>query len=240
MFMVALTTHWKVGTFRTSKRINLGLSRFQRDSWNVLNHIELLKQELDDLNGSWRVSPIEKTQKNSKQPRHKRVIVTSKNKSNVRMRALSRRQWAETDTMSRKRDVDRARAELERVDAAWAAAVMAGRDVEQIVSFWADDAIVIPPGQAAIIGKDAIRNYVTASLKIPGFNMQWKTTRFTVARAGDLAYGVGTNQVSFNDENGNRVTSRGKAVTIWRMESARARKCVVDIWNDDAPLSNIS
>ena len=114
MFMVALTTHWKVGTFRTSKRINLGLSRFQRDSWNVLNHIELLKQELDDLNGSWRVSPIEKTQKNSKQPRHKRVIVTSKNKSNVRMRALSRRQWAETDTMSRKRDVDRARAELER------------------------------------------------------------------------------------------------------------------------------
>ncbi|TMI24732.1 DUF4440 domain-containing protein [Candidatus Bathyarchaeota archaeon] len=199
MFMVALTTHWKVGTFRTSKRINLGLSRFQRDSWNVLNHIELLKQELDDLNGSWRVSPIEKTQKNSKQPRHKRVIVTSKN-----------------------------------------TAVMAGRDVEQIVSFWADDAIVIPPGQAAIIGKDAIRNYVTASLKIPGFNMQWKTTRFTVARAGDLAYGVGTNQVSFNDENGNRVTSRGKAVTIWRMESARAWKCVVDIWNDDAPLSNIS
>src|SRR5437867_1558319 len=93
MFMVALTTHWKVGTFRTSKRINLGLSRFQRDSWNVLNHIELLKQELDDLNGSWRVSPIEKTQKNSKQPRHKRVIVTSKNKSNVRMRALSRREW---------------------------------------------------------------------------------------------------------------------------------------------------
>src|SRR5437870_11280789 len=108
--------------------------------------------------------------------------------------------------------MDRARAELERVDAMWAAAA-AERDVEQIVSFWADDAIVIPPGQAAIIGKDAIRNYVTASLKIPGFNMQWKTTRFTVARAGDLAYGVGTNQVSFNDENGNRVTSRGKAVT---------------------------
>ena len=54
--------------------------------------------------------------------------------------------------MGDKRDMDRARAELERVDAMWAAAA-AERDVERIVSFWADDAIVIPPGQLAIIGK---------------------------------------------------------------------------------------
>ncbi len=136
--------------------------------------------------------------------------------------------------MGDKRDMDRARAELERVDAMWAAAA-AGRDVERIVSFWADDAIVIPPGQLAIIGKDAIRDYVTASLKIPGFSIQWKTTRFTIARACDLAYGVGTNQVSFNDESGNRLTLRGKAVTIWRTDSGGAWKCVVDIWNDDPP-----
>ena len=86
--------------------------------------------------------------------------------------------------------------------------------------------------QVPIIGKNAIRNYVTASLKIPGFSIQWKTTQFTIARDCDLAYGVGTNQVSFNDENGNRVTLRGKAVAIWRMEND-AWKCVVDIWNDD-------
>src|SRR6266704_2247117 len=74
------------------------------------------------------------------------------------------------------------------------------------------------------------RDYVTASLKIPGFSIQWKTTRFTIARACDLAYGVGTNQVSFNDESGNRLTLRGKAVTIWRTDSGGAWKCVVDIW----------
>ena len=128
--------------------------------------------------------------------------------------------------------MDRARAELERVDVAWSAAASTSHDVEQIVSFWADDAIVIPPGQAPIIGKNAIRNYVTASLKTPGFSIQWKTTQFTIARDCDLAYGVGTNQVSFNDENGNRIKLRGKAVTVWRMEND-AWKCVVDIWNDD-------
>jgi len=131
--------------------------------------------------------------------------------------------------------MERARAELERVDAAWSATASASHDVEQIVSFWADDAIVIPPGQVPIIGKNAIRNYVTTSLKIPGFSIQWKTTQFTIARDCDLAYGVGTNQVSFNNENGNRVTLRGKAVTIWRMEND-GWKCVVDIWNyDPAP-----
>jgi ketosteroid isomerase-like protein len=87
--------------------------------------------------------------------------------------------------------MDRARAELERADEAWCAAAAAARDVEQIVSFWADDAIVFPPGQTPIIGKNAIRNYVTDSLKIPGFSIEWKTTRFAIARDCDLAYGVG-------------------------------------------------
>ena len=59
--------------------------------------------------------------------------------------------------------MDRARVELERVDATWSAAAAAGRDIEQIVSFWADDAIVIPPGRVAIVGKNAIRDYVTGT-----------------------------------------------------------------------------
>jgi len=127
--------------------------------------------------------------------------------------------------------MERARAELERADAMWAAAAAAGRDIEQIVSFWADDAIVIPPGHGAIVGKNAIREYVTTSLKIPGFRIQWKTNRFTIAKACDLAYGIGTNEVSFDGGNGSRVTSRGNAMTIWRMDKG-TWKCVVDIWND--------
>src|SRR2546421_12527960 len=105
--------------------------------------------------------------------------------------------------------MDKARAELQRVDAAWAGAAAAARDVEQIVSFWADDAIVIPPGQMPIIGKTDIRNYVSASLKIPGFSIKWKTTQFSIARGCDIAYGIGPNQVSFNVGNGNRVPLRG-------------------------------
>jgi len=133
--------------------------------------------------------------------------------------------------------MDRARAELERADVAWSEAASAARDVEQIVSFWTDDATVIPPGQPPIIGKNAIRNYVTASLKIPGFSIHWKTTRFTIAQDCDLAYGVGTNQVSFNDEKGNRVTLRGRAVTIWRKENGGGGSALSTSGTTTRPLS---
>jgi len=39
-------------------------------------------------------------------------------------------------------------------DAEWAAAASAGRDIDLILSFWTDDAIVIPPGLPNVIGKD--------------------------------------------------------------------------------------
>ncbi len=70
--------------------------------------------------------------------------------------------------MGDKRDTDRARAELERVDAMWAAAA-AGRDVERIVSFWADDAIVIPPGQLGYYRQGCNSGLRDCEPKDPGF-----------------------------------------------------------------------
>ncbi len=125
-------------------------------------------------------------------------------------------------------------AELERLDAEWAAAAAAGEDVDRILSFWSEDAIVLPPGAPPLIGKDAIRNYVTTSLGIPGFSIRWETEQFTISQAREFAYGVGTNRLTFNDESGDLVTSDGKVVTIWRKENGGGWKCVVDIWNDVA------
>ena len=126
--------------------------------------------------------------------------------------------------------------ELRRIDSEWAAAATAGKDIERIVSFWADDAIVVPPGMATLTGKDSIREYVTTSLSIPGFTISWETTQFAVSEAGDMAYGVGTNRVTFPLENGALRTAEGRAVTVWRKENG-AWKCVVDIWNDAPPPS---
>ena len=127
-------------------------------------------------------------------------------------------------------DIKAERAILFRLDEAWAQAA-AAKDVEKIVSYWADDAQVIPPGQPAVVGKDALRRYVSETLAIPGFSISWKTSDFVVSNSGDVAYGIGTNVVTVHDAQGKPITERGRAVTAWRKGPDGTWKCVVDIWN---------
>jgi uncharacterized protein (TIGR02246 family) len=119
---------------------------------------------------------------------------------------------------------------LER-DAEWAALASEGRDVEAILSYWTDDAVVFVPGLPPVSGKDALREYVLNSLNIPGFNISWKSTDVQVSADGSLAYMFGQNKVTMNGPDGAPFTSEGRAVTIWRFEADGEWRCAVDIWN---------
>ena len=124
-----------------------------------------------------------------------------------------------------------ARSEILRLDAEWSQAAQ-GRDVDRIVSYWSDDAIVLPPGSPAIVGKAAIREYVSKSMEIPGFGISWKTTAVSLSESLDVAYATGTNRVTFTGPDRKQVVVNGKAVTVWRRGPDGAWKCVLDIWND--------
>jgi len=130
-------------------------------------------------------------------------------------------------------DLEAERAAVLQTDKEWASVAAEGSDLDRIVSFWADDAIVFPPGAAAVVGKDAIRQYIAESLKIPGFRVGWESTQVTISPSGDFAYAVGKNHFSFNDSEGNQITSYGKVVTVWRKEADGSWKCVIDIWNEE-------
>ena len=119
---------------------------------------------------------------------------------------------------------------LER-DAEWSALASEGRDVEAILSFWTDDAVVFVPGLPPVSGKDALREYVLNSLNIPGFNISWKSTNVHVSADGSLAYMFGQNKVTMSGPDGAPFTSEGRAVTIWRFEADGEWRCAVDIWN---------
>ena len=100
-------------------------------------------------------------------------------------------------------------------DAEWANAASEGRDSELILSFWTDDAVVIPPGQAPIVGKAALRQYIETSLQIPGFRISWTTSDVLLSPDENMAYLLSDNTVTMNDENGVALTTNGRAVTIW-------------------------
>jgi uncharacterized protein (TIGR02246 family) len=126
------------------------------------------------------------------------------------------------------------RAQILRLDREWSQAAQR-RDVDRVISYWADDAIVLPPGSPPVVGKAAIREFVVKSFQAPDFSISWKTTDVAVSGSGDLAYATGTNRVTFRNPDGKQVTVDGKAVTVWRRDKDGAWKCVVDIWNDISP-----
>src|SRR5438046_9451799 len=53
-------------------------------------------------------------------------------------------------------------------DAEWADLATAGEDVEEVVSYWSDDAVLIVAGQSVLEGKAAIRAYVPDGVNRPG------------------------------------------------------------------------
>ena len=129
-------------------------------------------------------------------------------------------------------DVEAESAVLLKRDAEWAEAAAAGKDVDRIVSYWADDAVVIPQGQPIAEGKDAIRTFVTGSLAIPGFRVHWVSDKVSFSPDGRLAYMRSVNEMTLPGPAGTPVTLTGRAITVWRKEADGQWRCVVDIWND--------
>ena len=111
---------------------------------------------------------------------------------------------------------------------AWSQAAAAG-DVQKIVSYWADDAVVISAGEPVLNGKQAITRMVEQSYKMPGFRISWQPQTVVVSESGDMAYLMEDSQISFKDSTGNPVFINNKAVTIWRRQADGSWKNAVDI-----------
>ena len=114
----------------------------------------------------------------------------------------------------------------------WAQTIVT-KDVDKIINYWANDAFVMQEGQAPLKGKQAIRQMVEESFKIPNFSITWQPESVEVSDAGDMAYMIENAQVSFTDSTGKAVTIKNKAVSIWRKQRDGSWKNAVDISTAD-------
>ena len=121
-------------------------------------------------------------------------------------------------------------------DVQWLNAAQA-KDVDTVLSFFADDASQLPPNTPIIIGIEAIRARQSEAFSRPGFAMSWQTTKVEVSRSGDLAYSYGPLQTTVDDAEGNPVTDKGKWVTVWKKQPDGTWKVVIDILNSDGPAA---
>jgi ketosteroid isomerase-like protein len=128
-------------------------------------------------------------------------------------------------------DSGRNRDALLQRDREWAAVAEQGRDVERILSFWTEDATIIPPSGPVVNGKSAIRDYVRKSLATPGFKILWRPASVAISADGTLGYTTGENSVTVPGPEGKLVTIAGRYATVWRRDHGGDWRCVIDIWN---------
>lgn len=111
------------------------------------------------------------------------------------------------------------------------AAVMAG-DMETWAAFYTEDAVIMPAGQAAVSGRDAIRAWGEAFPTI----IEWTPSIVEVDGRGDLAYVRASFSMTTAVEGvAEPVQESGKYLEVWRKQADGSWLIAVDIYNSDHP-----
>ena len=126
-------------------------------------------------------------------------------------------------------------AAIRKTDAEWVKAGQS-KQLDAWMAFYADDATVLPPNGPTATNRESIRKIIAELMALPGASINWQLTKVEVARSGDIGYGYGTYELTFNDPKGKPVNDRGKVLEIWKKQADGNWKCIVDTWNTDMPL----
>ena len=123
-------------------------------------------------------------------------------------------------------------AAIMKADSAWDKASEA-KSAEGWLSFYSDDAIMMPPGEAVCKDKASRETSIKKMFALPGVSLRFQTNKVEVAQMGDLGYAVGVYQLRMQDSDGGEYHETGKYCETWKKQSDGNWKCIVDIWNAD-------
>ncbi len=115
----------------------------------------------------------------------------------------------------------------------WSAAANS-RDLEKIMNYWTDDAILYSAGEAELKGKKAIREMVEASMKNPNFSISWEPISAEVSESGDMGYLLEKSKIIMKGATGKENIMTFKGVTIWKKQKDGSWKNAIDIMSPDS------
>jgi uncharacterized protein (TIGR02246 family) len=121
------------------------------------------------------------------------------------------------------------------LEAQWSKAG-AAKNLDDTVSYYADDASMLAPNAPIATGKQAIRAVWAQFMGDPGFTVSWESSMVEASRSGDFAYDIGTYQLTINDPQGKPVADRGKYMVVWKKQADGKWKAVGDMFSSDLPL----
>ena len=133
-------------------------------------------------------------------------------------------------------DVEADEEAIRTVDGQMVAAISAG-DLDRWLGFFTEDAIMMPPNAPAVVGKEAIREFVSDLMASTDFAVSHDLGKVEVSRGGDLAYVSYAYKLTLKGPEGKPVTDSGKDISVLKKQPDGTWKVVIDIWNSDLPAA---
>jgi len=106
----------------------------------------------------------------------------------------------------------------------------AAKDADKIAGHYADDAVLMTPGEAPAKGKEAIRTMLQGLASDKNLALSFSATTVEVAKSGDIAYTQGTYAMTTTNPKTKRpVTEKGTYLTVYKKQAGGDWKAVEDI-----------
>jgi len=118
------------------------------------------------------------------------------------------------------------------LDKEWSAAA-ASKDAAKTTAFYAEDGSLMPFNGPIVNGKAKIQEAWAGLMAKPGFALHFEPTRIVVAKSHDMAYDIGTFELTMNDDKGKPATMVGKFLVAWKKQSNGEWKVEADCFNTD-------
>lgn len=143
--------------------------------------------------------------------------------------------WAESVAIARA-DTAADEQAIHAVHDHWAELIL-GKDAPGIERLYANDAVLMAPGEAAVVGAAAIGARWGRLLGLDDFAFGLNLQQLVVSSSGDLAHERGTYDFAATFPLG-AVTDTGKYVLVWQ-KTGGEWKVIADIFNSDpTPAAN--
>jgi uncharacterized protein (TIGR02246 family) len=114
---------------------------------------------------------------------------------------------------------------------AWLEAARAG-DWAAAAATYTEDAVLLPPNQATVVGRSNIQEALGAFPPITAIDLQVTE----VEGRGDLAYVIGTYTMTVAPEGADPITDSGKYLEIRRKQADGSWLLTHDMYSSDLPL----
>jgi uncharacterized protein (TIGR02246 family) len=126
------------------------------------------------------------------------------------------------------------------IEAAWVKDI-ATKDVDKVVSYFADDGSELLPNMPVISGRENIKGAWKQFMADPNFALTSQSSRAEASKGGDLVYTVGAYSMTMSAPRGKKpVSDKGKYLTVFRKQADGSWKVVADMSSSDLPAASVT